>query len=745
MNEAKRPLKVFLSYASQDRPLVRELSRRLVSEGWIETWFDEKSLLPGQDWRLKIEEAVEESDIVIICLSNNSVTKEGYVQKELRYAREIALEKLEEAIFLIPLRLDECEVPRGLRFYQWVDYFGEKKDESYGALAESLKLRYEQKLRLEEAERARKEKLEAERIAREEVTREKARRDAEEKARLEAEERARLKAEKEIVEKDAREKAEKEATEKAARLKADEEERQQIAREKAEREKAKREAAEMTKREREEQRAAQFATLKEAISNFKVSLRSNLTKTIPLLRIGGIAAITIALFWISSWGIPKLASFVPTAKASVTPGMNVTMTSPNSPVSFTKTAELTPTFTKAITPMPSEPFPYIIQEGDTLQNIADKFNLGQDGVLLILEFNSDIMKNNGIYYVGQTLTIPPPGTELNTPTPIPNLAKGTKIEYQVLPGDTLEGISAKFNSRAEDIIALNNINPNEITVGQTLQIPVNLIMATATLPPTSTALPTEIMDAQGVSMVLVPAGEFIMGSTADAAFAECLKQNPDDCARNLLIDEEPPHQVYLESFYMDKYEVTNAAYGRCVDAGVCIPPKSSTSHTHTTYYGNSEFDEYPVIYVDWNMAKTYCEWRDSDLPTEAQWEKAARGMDDRMYPWGEGIGCDKANYNNCKGDTTKVGSYLDGVSPFGLYDMAGNVREWVNDWYDANYYQNSPPSDPLGPISGQYRVLRGGSWNGPDYYALSAYRYYGGAPGLIYNYVGFRCAKDAIP
>ncbi|HSG41831.1 MAG TPA: toll/interleukin-1 receptor domain-containing protein [Anaerolineales bacterium] len=140
-----RKLRVFLSYASQDRSKVRELSLRLVKEGWIDVWIDEKKLLPGQDWRIKIEEAVEESDIVIICLSNRSVSKEGYVQKEIRYAREIALEKPEGTIFLIPLRLDECNVPRGLRFLQWVDYFGENKDESYRAIIESLKERVEQR------------------------------------------------------------------------------------------------------------------------------------------------------------------------------------------------------------------------------------------------------------------------------------------------------------------------------------------------------------------------------------------------------------------------------------------------------------------------------------------------------------------------------------------------------------------------------------------------------------------------
>jgi hypothetical protein len=149
MADQQRHLKVFLSHASQDKPAVRELSQRLFAEGWIKPWLDEKELLPGQDWRIKIEEAVEAADVVIICLSSHSVSKEGFVQKELRYAREIALEKPEETIFLIPLRLNQCNVPRGLRFYQWADYFGEKKNETYAALVKSLKMRHEQVLLLE--------------------------------------------------------------------------------------------------------------------------------------------------------------------------------------------------------------------------------------------------------------------------------------------------------------------------------------------------------------------------------------------------------------------------------------------------------------------------------------------------------------------------------------------------------------------------------------------------------------------
>lgn len=193
MVKVKRPLRVFLSYASQDKPVVRELTQRLSTEGWIDPWLDEKKLLPGQDWRTTIEEAVTSADVVLFFLSNNSVAREGYVQKELRYAREIALEKPEDSIFLIPIRIDDCEVPRGLRFYQWADYFGDKKEESYKSLITALKLRYEQR-----------EKAELENLLTE-------------KERYERAEIERLKLEKEKAEKLMREKAERESAEKKKR------------------------------------------------------------------------------------------------------------------------------------------------------------------------------------------------------------------------------------------------------------------------------------------------------------------------------------------------------------------------------------------------------------------------------------------------------------------------------------------------------------------------------------------------
>ena len=152
MPETKRHLKVFLCHASQDKLAVRELYSALKNEGWIDPWLDKARILPGQDWRIIIEKAVEESDVVIVCLSTQSVSKEGFVQREIKYAYDIALEKPEETIFLIPLRLDDCAVPRGLRSFQWVDYFGAEKAEAYSDLLDALKLRREQKSRLEAVE-----------------------------------------------------------------------------------------------------------------------------------------------------------------------------------------------------------------------------------------------------------------------------------------------------------------------------------------------------------------------------------------------------------------------------------------------------------------------------------------------------------------------------------------------------------------------------------------------------------------
>ena len=235
----------------------------------------------------------------------------------------------------------------------------------------------------------------------------------------------------------------------------------------------------------------------------------------------------------------------------------------------------------------------------------------------------------------------------------------------------------------------------------------------------------EILDSKGVWMRLIPAGKFTMG-------------------RNVGFDERPAHSVYLDAYYIDKYEVANVFYKACVDQGVCKPPKKISSATHTDYYTNLDFNIYPVVYVDFNMAKTYCEWRGAKLPSEAQWEKAARGTDQRTYPWGEGIDESLANYNSIAGDTNSVLSYAKGVSPYGIYNMSGNVSEWIADWYVEDYFQHSPSSNPQGPESSNYRVLRGGSWSGLDGFVSTTYRtkVY---PESAYYDIGFRCVSTFAP
>ncbi|NPV87100.1 MAG: SUMF1/EgtB/PvdO family nonheme iron enzyme [Anaerolineae bacterium] len=274
--------------------------------------------------------------------------------------------------------------------------------------------------------------------------------------------------------------------------------------------------------------------------------------------------------------------------------------------------------------------------------------------------------------------------------------------------------------------------------------PTATFTATLTITPTLTATPTMtptatptlgvgstmIAEKDGMELVYVPAGEFAMGSEEGES------------------DERPVHRVYLDAYWIDRTEVTNAMYAKCVQDGACDEPKSRGSATRSDYYGNSRYADYPVINVDWFMADAYCRWAGRRLPSEAEWEKAARGTDGREYPWGDGApSCDLANYdagNYCVGDTSAVGSYPEGASPYGALDMAGNVWEWVADWYDADYYGRSPRENPPGASSGGYRVVRGGSWNHNDDYVRAACRFRLG-PSVTISNDGFRCALGTSP
>lgn len=256
-----------------------------------------------------------------------------------------------------------------------------------------------------------------------------------------------------------------------------------------------------------------------------------------------------------------------------------------------------------------------------------------------------------------------------------------------------------------------------------------------------------LADAITTPMVRIDAGEFTMGSTPEdieRAVLECREQVHMDCQLDDFDEEVPQHQVYVDTFFIDQYEVTNSRYSECVTTGVCQPPRFKSSNSRDVYYGNAEFDNFPVVYISWFEANTYCQWRGARLPTEAEWEKASRGTDGRQYPWGEELVAGFTNVFSSVGDTVAVGSYENGKSPYDVYDMAGNVWEWVSDWYSETYYQEPTPANPTGPPSGEIRVLRGGAWNSYGVSARTADRH-GADPTTVSFDIGFRCASDIAP
>ena len=535
-----RPLRVFLCHASQDKPAVRKLHRYLKQRG-VQPWLDELDLLPGENWEVEIPNTIFSSDVILVCLSKNSVDKEGYVQKEISFALDKAMEKPEGTIFVVPVKLEDCDVPKRLNRFQWVDVF---RQDGYKRLMLSLQKRASglgsdvSPVILDDTHRTPAPKTFKPEIKKPEKQEEPVPFSPREKGRDEG------------------------------------------------------------KSHEEPKREIPASTLEEKEPEVKFTQKKPFTKLLD--------------------------------PSSLSSNENPLVGRVSNP-------------TNSIAP----------KERQTKSLTYGFLGIG----LLVL-----ILGGFGLNYLIKNL---PVATVTPTKTPIPTPTLGI--------GSTMTGEN-------------------------------------------------------GETLVYVPAGEFTMGS-----------ENGDS-------NEKPVHTVYLDAFWIDQTEVTNKQYQACVDAGTCEPPSSKSSDTHPSYYENPEFDNYPVVYVNWYKASRYCEvWAGGDLPTEAQWEKAARGTDERAYPWGETIDCDKANYqSSCVGDTSPVRNYESGKSPYNVYDMAGNVWEWVNDYYQSDYYAalGSSASNPLGPESGyQYRVLRGGSWFSYDYDVRSAYRNWI-VPSFTNNFVGFRCARS---
>jgi formylglycine-generating enzyme required for sulfatase activity len=240
-------------------------------------------------------------------------------------------------------------------------------------------------------------------------------------------------------------------------------------------------------------------------------------------------------------------------------------------------------------------------------------------------------------------------------------------------------------------------------------------------------------------MIWIPPGAFQMGSNPDHVQQAAEWCN---CDKVRFEDEQYLHRVQLAGYYIDQYEVTNRQYQAFVNASgyVTDAEHKNEANTWRTEYTAGK-DSHPVVWMSWNDARAYCQWASKRLPTEAEWEKAARGPTIRLFPWGDGW--DGSRLNSSTGQrktTTPVGSFPDGASPYGVMDMAGNVWEWVNDWYGAGYYQTGNDQNPTGPEGGEDRVLRGGGYNNGLAEVRTANRHKGGQTGYAPDH-GFRCAK----
>lgn len=252
-------------------------------------------------------------------------------------------------------------------------------------------------------------------------------------------------------------------------------------------------------------------------------------------------------------------------------------------------------------------------------------------------------------------------------------------------------------------------------------------------------LPYEIVSKKDeAAMVLVFAGKFLMGTSDEEI--ELYKELFPYRRESRFDNERPQHSVYLDAFYIDKFEVTNSCYKKFL---------TQTGYKPSSYFDYPPHNEpnFPAIVGKFQDAYEYAKWAGKRLPTEAEWEKAARGTDGRIWPWGNKWDASKLNANDATGEidgyaqTAPVGQYPQSASPYGVYDMAGNVWEWVSDWYSPEYYKISPTFNPQGPETGEYRVLRGGGWAENYDFTRCASRFGITAPGSLL--CGFRCVLDA--
>jgi formylglycine-generating enzyme required for sulfatase activity len=264
---------------------------------------------------------------------------------------------------------------------------------------------------------------------------------------------------------------------------------------------------------------------------------------------------------------------------------------------------------------------------------------------------------------------------------------------------------------------------------------------------------TAVNDTDNAEMVYVPSGEFPMG-ISDSELDWVMSQDWElSLERDNFADEQPQHMVSLDGFWIYTYEVTNAQFAEFLNAmgnqqeggmpWYDLDSGTGQIDNNGSWMAQSGFADFPAIEVTWYGATAYCGWAGGHLPTEAQWEKAARGTEGLRFPWGDAKpDCNHANFGTCENGTVAVGSYPAGASPYGALDMSGNTAEWVADWYGETYYSSSPAQNPLGPTTEEYRVMRGGAWILYGWFQMTTSRTMS-APQESSIMTGFRCAVDA--
>lgn len=347
-----------------------------------------------------------------------------------------------------------------------------------------------------------------------------------------------------------------------------------------------------------------------------------------------------------------------------------------------------------------------------------------------------------------------------------NRAQATTTQYVLAVAPRPMNTSAAAEPEADigeiaspaETTAEESLPPTWTPPPSTTDTPKYTATALPTDTPRPTTLPEQIEDVKRIPMMLVPAGPFKMGSDLEEIMQYCPQWNHGgECIPSKYSGEAGLHTVTLDAFYVDLYEVTNEAYTQCVQAGECKPPMDIGVGKEENYYINPDFSRYPVVHVTWDMARKYCAWRGGRLPTEAEWEKAARGTDQRIFPWGNDFVGLKANLCDagCPGqrvnqditdgylNTSPVGAYPEAKSFYGAFDMAGNVWEWVLDWYDPTFYstQMQDSTNPTGAKIGKDRVLRGGSWVSNIFNLRTALRY-AYNPDQQAEFIGFRCVME---